>query len=265
MDARVYGRLEQRAIGVVGVWDPLTATHRALFEQVRCVATRRGLGSLAVVIDPDPTRFVWNRTRWPVFNDVHTRVQLLRMLGIDAVIHLRFSKGDLAAGAREFFDLVGEHAALAELWLGANQSLGRGPNGSQEKVAELAAERGVAIQFLPPPAAERAAASGDRATHPIDVRTWLAEGRIAAAGAAVGRLPMRRRPRGSTLRLAWSPGRYQAIPLAHPAALPTGQTIEVDLVEANGWALLQWPDRRIPYLAFLTGPGDQSPAQLASA
>ncbi|HEY8285614.1 MAG TPA: hypothetical protein VIJ28_14620 [Chloroflexota bacterium] len=266
MDARMYGRLEDRAIGVVGVWDPLTVTHRALFEQVRCQAARRGLSSLAVVIDPDPARFVWNRELWPVFNDVHTRAQLLRALGIDAVLHLRFRKGDIATGAREFFDLVGKHAELAELWLGAKQSLGRGPNGSQEMVAELAAERGIAVHLLPPPAAERAETSGNPAAHPIEVRARLAEGQIVAASMAVGRVPVRRRPRGATLRMAWAPGSYQALPLAHPAAQPTGAAIEVFLVDVgSGWADLHWPDRRIPYLAFQAGPGDHARAHLASA
>ncbi|HVA89953.1 MAG TPA: hypothetical protein VNL71_08915, partial [Chloroflexota bacterium] len=237
MNARMYGRLEGRAIGVVGVWDPLTVTHRALFEQVRCQAARRGLSSLAVVIDPDPARFIWNREPWPVFNDVHTRGELLRALGIDAMLHLRFHKGDLAAGAREFFDQVGEHAELAELWLGAKQSLGRGPNGSQEMIAELAAERSISLHLLPSPAAEQTKISGAGAVHPIEVRKRLAEGRIEAAGMAVGCLPMRRRPRGATLRVAWAPGCYQALTLAQPAAPATGGTIEVDLVDrGNGWA-----------------------------
>ncbi|MGH2410941.1 MAG: hypothetical protein ACRDGS_11320 [Chloroflexota bacterium] len=265
MNARMYGRLEGRAIGAVGVWDPLTVTHRALFEQMRCQAARRGLSSLAVVIDPDPARFVWNRELWPVFNDVHTRRELLRALGIDAVLHLPFHACDLAAGAREFFELVGEHAELAELWLGDKQSLGRGPNGSQEMIAELAAVRGISVQLLPRPTVERAGTAA-AATRPIKVRDWLAEGRIGAAGLAVGCLPMRRRPRGAALRMAWAPGRYQALALAHPAAAPTGAAIEVDLVDVgNGWADLRWPDRRIPYLAFLAGPGDQRRIHLASA
>lgn len=262
----MYGCLEGPAIGVVGVWDPLTLMHRALFERVRGQAARRGLSSLAVVIDPDPARFVWNRELWPVFNDVHTRGELLRALGIDAMLHLRFHKGDLAAGAREFFDRVGEHADLAELWLGARQSLGRGPNGSQDMIAELAAERGISLHLLPPPAAEQTKSSGAGAAHPTEVREWLAEGRIEAAGMAVGCLPMRRRPRGPTLRMVWAPGRYHALTLTHPAAPATGETIEVDLVDrGNGWADLHWPDRRIPYLAFLAGPGDPAYAHLASA
>jgi FAD synthase len=249
MRATLYGKIVGPAIAVVGVWDPLLHAHQELFERVYCQARRNGLTSLAIVIDPDPALVMRGAAKWPVFDDVRTRIQRLRSAGIDAILHLRFVQDDLNAGVAEFFALVEAHATLAELWLGAHQTIGRGPNGSQQAILEAAEQRGIQLYRLPivkllPP--------------PYEIRQSLAAGRVAEVVSWVGRAPIRSRPRSDTRRLAWCPGRYRALPLASLTAPTTEAPLEIELVDRpRGLPTFQWPHRDIKYLAFVAGPADQ--------
>lgn len=249
MRATFYGKVAGPAIAVVGVWDPMLGAHRELFEQIRCQAQRAGLPALAIVIDPDPALMLRGRAHWPVFDDIHTRVQRLFGSGFDAVLRIRFFENDLNAAAAEFFSLVDAHATLAELWLGAHQSLGRGVDGSQETILRLAGERGIQTHRLPPVKV---------LPPPYDIRQCLAAGRVAEAAEMAGRPPVRSRPRSGALRLAWRPGRYRVLPLASPLAPPTASPFDVELAAMpRGLPRLAWPDPAIKHLAFVGGPADQ--------
>lgn len=254
MKATVQGQITKPAIVVVGAWDPMVATHHELFEQIGCQARRNGLSSLVVVIDPDPALVMRGRAKWPVYDDLHTRIHYIRSAGVDAVLHLHFSKHGLEAGAAEFFAVLQEHAVARELWLGAHQSLGRGPAGSGNAIIELAEERGIAVQRLP---IVRYTPS------PYETRQALLAGKIADVAKEMGRPPIRRRPDSGTLRLAWAPGRYWAVPLSSPTQPPSGTPIALDVRRMEtGLRMprLVWPDPAIRYLAFLAGPADEHEA-----
>jgi hypothetical protein len=170
------------------------------------------------------------------------------------VLHLHFTERDLEAGAAEFFATLESFAPIQELWLGAHQSLGRGPSGSNNAIVALAEERGVYVHRLPIVRYTPA---------PYDIRQGLAAGMLDDVVREMGRPPVRRRPRSGTLRLAWAPGRYRAIPLDRPTDEPIGPAIDVDVVPVTtGFRMprLLWPDSRIRYLAFVSGPGDASSA-----
>jgi FAD synthase len=249
MRATMYGAAAGPSIAVAGVWDPLAPSHRELFEQLHCRARRNSLSSLVIVIDPDPARLLQGDAQWPVYNDLQTRVRLLLASGIDGVLHLHFARNDLSFGAREFFSLVTAHVALKEFWLGARQSLGRGPAGSQETIMEITRQYGIPVQHLP-----RLQPTGA----PYDIRKSLAGGRVAEIARLVGHPPMRGRPRSGIVRLAWQPGCYGVQALDSLTMHPTGPRMEAELVPARrGLSTLQWPDRSVKYLAFMKGPADQ--------
>jgi FAD synthase len=245
----MYGAAVGPSIAVAGVWDPLGPSHRELFEQLHCRARRNALSSLVIVIDPDPARLLQGDAQWPVCNDLRTRVRLLLASGIDGVLHLHFARNDLSFGAREFFSLVTAQVALQEFWLGARQSLGRGPAGSQQTIMEITRQCGITVRHLP-----RLRPTGA----PYDVRKRLAEGHVAEIARLVGHPPMRTRPRSGVVRLAWQPGCYGVQALDSLTMHPTGPRMEAELVAARrGLPTLQWPDHGVKYLAFMKGPADR--------
>ena len=261
MRASLRGRVARPAIAVVGVWDPLLPDHRALLARLAWEAHARSLGSLAVLLDPPPRRYLDGPWEWPVYDDVETRVRLMLGCGLDAVCCLRFARADIHAAAADLLALLRDRVPLAELWLGAGQALGTGPAGSERAIAALAAESGVGLVRLPPTSLK-----------PLgrQVRQLLVAGRIAEATRVVGRPPVRRQPTSGRLRLAWRPGQYQAVPLADPVAAVPGPGVEVCLAPTpRGLPCLAWPDCAAGYLAFVAGPGDESgpaaPAPVAAA
>jgi FAD synthase len=248
MRATIHGKITGPAFAVAGAWDPLTSRHRELFEQLHCEARRNSCSSLVIAIDPDPAILLHGRAEWPVCNDLHTRIRLLLASGIDAVLHVHFHKDDLSRGAREFFDLVTAQVALKELWLGAHQSLGRGPNGSQQTILEIAQQCGIRVQRLP------VARDGTA----FDVRRSLAAGLVAEIAQGVGLPPIRSRPRSGAVRLAWRPGCYEVAALDSTTLRPAGPRLHAELMPSpSGLPKLAWPDPGIRYLAFVKGPADQ--------
>jgi hypothetical protein len=162
MRASLFGELNAPAVAVVGVWDPLLPAHLELFEQLCAYARGHGLDPLAIVLDPDPGVLRFGAARWPTYDEVHTRIRLIRRFGPKAVVRASFTSAGLAATAAELFAAVRSRVTLAELWLGAHQPLGAGDAGSPETVARLAIEYGVRIVRLP----ETGVASGGRTGPP---------------------------------------------------------------------------------------------------
>lgn len=246
MNARLHGRLDRPAVAVVGVWDPVFPAHRRLFEELRDEAHERSLAALAILLDPAPPALLHGPRRFPVYDEVAERIAMLRACGVDGVLRVRFRKADVFAGAADLLAVVEPHARLAELWLGAQQTLGRLDAGSYDTAERLTRERGVTLRRLP-----------FGRVRPGSVVDLLAAGRLGEAATLVGRPPVRHRPRAERLRLEWCPGRYRVVALGRNDDGAAGSPFEVDVAKAaRGLPLLAWPDRAIERLAFVAGPGD---------
>jgi FAD synthase len=247
VDATAHGNERRPCAAVVGVWDPLVGAHYRLFDELRAAARERALGCAVVILDPDPVRFIWGVTELPVFNDIETRIALIREAGIDTVARVRFLRRDLHAGPGVLLDVLAPHVSIAELWLGARQTLGRGEGGSFEGIARVCESQRIFVRRL-----------AHEQLETINVRELLAAGRIARAREVTGRPPIHRRPRSGRLRLAWRPGLYRVAPLRCPTDdLNQAPRLNVRLLsDGNRLPRLEWPDHRLRYLAFVAGPDD---------
>ena len=248
MRATLHGHVSGPAVAVIGVWDPMLPAHTTLFEELRCYARERGLTALAVAIDPDPVRYLSGESELPVYDDAATRIRRILACGIDAVLRVRFCERDIDRGAADLLRVADPFIRIAELWLGARQTLGRMEAGNFATVDRLAAERQMRVLRLP-----------ERRLETRDVRRLLQSGRLAEAAGLVGRPPVWSRPRSGRLRLAWCPGPYRAFPIDDPAGGMVGSPLDVELIpDPTGVHSLPWPARRAKYLAFVLGPHDLS-------
>lgn len=245
------GSADMPVVAAVGVWDPLLPDHLQLLSELGAHSRRHGLCSVAIVIDPPPSVLVRGAASWPIYSDVLARIRILReSCGLDAVAQMRFTRESLQATAADFFRVVGATIVLGELWLGAYQDIGTGAESSPESVERLARQHGVRLRRLPETEVSLSA---------NEVRHLLAEGRVAEAARTVGQPPVRSRPADGPVRLAWRPGSYRAAELKGPSERTGGITIPVELVaDGDGESLFEWPNPRIEYLAFLSGPGDRA-------
>jgi hypothetical protein len=225
--------------------------HEHLMADLRERAAEAGLSAVAILIDPAPGTFSGFGRRygtggWPVYDSVPTRIALMRHHGADAVVCVRFRKGDFDATAAEFLDVIRLSVDLEELWLGATQLLGAGEQGDRAAVADYADRNDIRLRILP-----RAPLVA------YDIRWLLGSGRVRDAVDVVGRPPTWRRPRSGLLRLSWRPGLYRAKALDRPDGACNETELELTLeTKSKGTPTLEWPQRDIGYLAFTAGPAD---------
>jgi hypothetical protein len=242
----LFGRPTRPAVAVVGGWDPPLEAHEALLRELAAYGRSHDLSSLAILIDPPPAWYIYGPAQCQVYHDVRTRVHLLRACGIDGVMILHFTKQDFDAGVAELFETLKARVALAELWLGAGQSLGRGPKGNHRAIADQARLLDIKLSVMP-----------DIRMDTLRVRLALEAGRLQEASTLVGRPPTRARPSSGELRFAWAPGRYLAKPLRDLWSGGGPGVIEIELTRGRrGLSYCRWPDPSVPYYAFIAGPGD---------
>lgn len=247
MRAAVHGRITRPAAVVVGAWDPFVGAHRALFDQLAEQARAQSLDPVAIVLDPSPVLFLHGRSEYPVYDDIHSRLRLMLGSSLEGVVRVLFTRRDVDGTAAELLDAVFDAGVeIRELWLGERQSLGPGPSGTPRAIRALGKRHGFSVVHLP------------SARFPkTSVRELLREGRLVEARAAVGHPPLRSRPRGSSVSVAWRTGPYRAVPVTAPDGRRAGEPLMLDLIPGRGrMATFEWPGREVHYLAFLSGPGD---------
>jgi FAD synthase len=249
MKGFLYGRLDAPAVALIGTWDPLIRGQEQIFKDLSYYASSVSLTSLVIMLHPPPPSFLPNNPlEWPIYDDPKTRVALIDACGIDGILLLHFERRDLDLPAKDFFNVVLSHVTLYELFLGAHQTLGRGPEASNEVVAKLAKELSIRLERLPP---FTEGYLGRRA------RDLLRRGLLRESILIVGRPPIWRRPPRGELRLAWPPGEYLSSPVDSPTALPNVLPTRTQLVaEEDGFSTVKWPDYQSEWLAFIAGPAD---------
>jgi FAD synthetase len=248
MKATLFGHITAPVAAIVGVYDPFLPQHQELILELVSSAHKRALAAVAIVLDPAPPLLLYGASEWPVYEDFQVRLRRMRRCGLDSVVRVRLSRKDLDAGAADLLEVVYSHFCIKELWLGERQSLGVGPAGSNSTISALADQHKIRLRRLP---------TLQRSAKRIDVRQLLTSGHVAEARSAVGHPPVRSRPSSGRLRLAWATGLYRAIPLDRPEGVTTSTPLKVFVnAESTGLPSIDWPDREIRYLAFMSGPGD---------
>ena len=242
---RLFGSIRRPAAAVIGVWDPLVSVHARLFGQLRRYSMVRARDTLAILLWPHPASFINPRRHWPVYDALETQVELIRSLGIDAVLVIKFSRGDADKGAAELLDEIVKWAPVAELWLGARQSLGRCRRGSSATIVAIARKHRIAVRHLPP-------ARGD---HGTSARAELSQGNLDLAISLVGRPPVLARPaQGSTLFVGWPDGTYTGVAATSALDFGASSFLPISVIPHARGSRLVWPDRSVKWLAIIKGP-----------
>jgi hypothetical protein len=251
-----HGRANRLLVGVVGVWDPPLQHHRDLFQDLSRRVQNTSFASLVITLDPPPASYALGEGVWTTHTDLEWRLEVQRQCGIDYFAVLRLDQAEVDQGARYFLEKLQPDLSLAELWLGAHQTLGRFQPGSRVAVETSCASLGISVRILE----DITDVQLKRKLHSL-----LASGRVAEAYRVGGVPPVWRKPRGGELKLSWPPGSYTAISYtsveenSKTSSLEqaTSKRFQVELHRDVTWSRLTWPDPSIEWMAFLQGPGDE--------
>jgi riboflavin kinase / FMN adenylyltransferase len=166
----------------VGVFDGVHVGHQKVVG--RTVARAEALGAAAVVFTfhPHPREVLRPAEAPPLVQTFGQKLEILRQLGVAAVIWPRDMQGILALSPEEFFEqvVVGSLAARA-IVEGSDFKFGAGGAGDDELLRRLASARGIEAESV-----EHVTVGGERVSS-TRIRRLIAEGRVAEAARCLGR------------------------------------------------------------------------------
>ena len=167
----------------IGVFDGVHGGHRLLIGRMLDEARARGLTGGAVTFHPHPITVIRPDLPFSYIESLERRVELLRDLGLAFVSVLTFTSELQQVSAADFTRLLVEEARMRLLVVGEDFRLGRGGEGTVDRLREIGVEQGFEVLAVPLLADE---AGRDRISS-TRVREALAAGEMEDVAALLGR------------------------------------------------------------------------------
>ncbi len=167
----------------IGVFDGVHGGHRMLISRMQDEARARGLTGGVVTFHPHPVTVVRPDVSFSYIESLERRVELLRDLGVAFVSVLTFTSELQQVSAADFTRLLVEEARMRVLVVGEDFRLGRGGEGTVDRLRAIGEEQGfevIAVPLLPD-------ADGRDRISSTRVRDALASGRMDEVQALLGR------------------------------------------------------------------------------
>jgi riboflavin kinase/FMN adenylyltransferase len=166
----------------IGNFDGVHRGHQHLVRFVIERARALSLSPGAVTLYPDPVRVLRPNEPMPYLCSLEERIELLRSLGLELVVPLSFTSELAALSPADFVSLLRDELDLRLLVMGPDNAFGRNREATPERVAELGARLGFAVEVLPQPLIE-----ADNALSATAIRNALAAGDLASVEKQLGR------------------------------------------------------------------------------
>jgi len=133
----------------VGVFDGVHIGHQRLLAHLRDEARNKNWLSGVVTFKSHPEVVLAGERKLLWLNDLETRINLLRNLGIDIVVALPFSSELAQLPAQTFVQLLKRHLKMRGLIVGPDFALGKNREGDSEKLRILGEEMGFSVEVIP--------------------------------------------------------------------------------------------------------------------
>lgn len=223
--SQVLGHLGPTVV-TIGKFDGVHRGHRAVIEEVRRIATERGLASAVVTFDRNPLSLLRPDLCPPMLTSNEQKLELLETTGIDAVLMLTFDERLAAESPEDFVASVLSGALRAKVVLvGADFRFGARGAGDVAVLRELGEQAGFEVVVV-----ADVMSGQDGRLSSTRIRSLLASGHVAEATALLGRPPTVR----STVVRGAQRGRELGFPTANLDPTGLEGLIPADGVYA-GW------------------------------
>lgn len=166
----------RRGAITVGNFDGVHRGHAKIIQRLVDKASQCGGPAVALTFDPHPVRILRPEHAPPPLTWTDRKAELLKELGIDAVLAYPTDKAFLDLTPREFFDRIVRGSLDARAMVeGPNFHFGRNRSGDTVLLEQLCAEAAVDVEIVDPVVIDGQIVSSSR------VRLCVAEGRIEEA------------------------------------------------------------------------------------
>jgi FAD synthase len=112
-------------------------------------ASEKHLASVVIMFRPRPSEVIGLGPLRPYLSNVDDSEELVRALGIRHVGIVQFSKNLALLTAPRFLSSLAKRIPVAELWMGPDALVGRGPEGRFEAVREYSKTLGIPVFQFP--------------------------------------------------------------------------------------------------------------------
>ncbi len=167
----------------IGVFDGVHAGHQALIKRMLDEGRARGLTGGVVTFHPHPRTVIRPDLPFQYLASLEHRVELLRACGVEFVSVLQFTSELQQVSAEDFCRLLVEEAHVRLIVVGADFRLGRGGEGTVERLAEIGRVQG--FEVLPVGLIDHG--TGSVPISSTRIRAALAAGEMEEVQALLGR------------------------------------------------------------------------------
>jgi riboflavin kinase / FMN adenylyltransferase len=171
-----------RSVVTIGVFDGIHIGHRAVIEKVVVRARAMGAKSIVVTFDPHPLKVLSGRHFVPSLVSVKHRIRLIKELGIDKVLVMKFNKKIASLAPEKFIkDIIVKKLNAKEIFVGEDFCFGKGAGAGARALEDISRRFGIKVTIVRHIKKEGAIISSSL------IRQLVISGRIDKASRFLGR------------------------------------------------------------------------------
>ena len=166
----------------IGVFDGVHAGHSAVIKEVVRQAKGRNLKSVVVTFDPHPLKVLSGRSEAPSLISLKHRAELIKGLGVDRVLIIKFNKRIASMPAAKFIkDIVLKKLKARLIIVGEDFCFGQGAASGVRELSRIAGKYSVGVKAI------KHLKKNGRVVSSTIIRKMVVGGDIRGASALLGR------------------------------------------------------------------------------
>lgn len=165
----------------IGFFDGVHLGHQFLMKRLSEEARKRGMRSMVITFERHPRQVVQGDWKPELLTDLHEKLRLLKAIGIDTVVVLRFNRQMAGLTASAFMQLMHDRLGVRMLLTGYDNRFGHDRTEGFEDYQRYGQEMGIEV------VCGDALAMGQQKVSSSLVRHLLKEGNVEEASNCLGR------------------------------------------------------------------------------
>jgi len=139
----------KNSVVTIGVFDGVHIGHRAIIKKVAREARTEGLESVVITFDPHPLKILKPHSFIPSLISLRHRVRLLKELGIDRVLVMKFDRKMAGLPAEKFIkDIIADRLRAKEIFVGEDFLFGKGASADTDELKTIAARFSMNVRVI---------------------------------------------------------------------------------------------------------------------
>ncbi len=172
---------QKETLITIGVFDGVHIGHQYLLIRLRDKALKNGWLSGVITFKSHPETVLNSKRQLPWLDDLDSRINQIKSLGIDIVVALPFTSELRQLSAQEFMQLLKDCLKIRGLIVGPDFALGKNRQGNTEQLGLLGQKMGFNVEVVSP-----LVINGEVVSSSL-IRQTLAQGEIKKATKLLGR------------------------------------------------------------------------------